>query len=330
MRRKDNMSEINSAAPAASAPAESSTPNTAIEAPEGQEESLEIEASEAEGKSASKASKEEKKELKKTLRKLKLKVDKGEIEEDLPFDLPDDPAVVQYMQRQLQMAKMGGKRAQQYSELESEVRDFVDLLRSNPKKALSDPSIGLDLKKFAASIIEEEIENSRKSPEQLEKEKLAAELEALKKEREAEKEAARKKDMESRQKQEEERYSNLINKAISSSGLPNTGYVFKKTAEYMMLAMQEGIEVTPDDVMPLVKKDLNADLKDLFNGMSEDGIEEYVGKENLSRVRKRNLAKAKEKPVLPGNKIAKDVGATKSSEKKDDAKKVTLRELFDV
>jgi hypothetical protein len=314
------MSETNTGAPAPAAEP-SSTPNESMESMESQEESLD---SAAEVPAMTKA------EIKKTIKQLKLKVDGKEYAEDLPFELPDDPKAIEYMQRQLQMGKMGQNRAKQYSDLESEVRGYIELLKSNPRKALSDPTLGIDLKAFAASIIEEEIENSRKSPEQLEKEAMAAELAEIKKEREAEREARKKQEFESLQKQEYERYQNGINSAIEQSGLPKSAYLTKKTAEYMMLAINEGIDVKPEDVIPLVKKDLNNDLKELFGSMNEDLIEEYVGKDNLARVRKRNLAKAKEKPVLPGNKIAKDIGSSKASEKKIEEQKKTLREFFDV
>ena len=47
------------------------------------------------------------------LNALRLKVDGQELEEELPFEIPDDPEAVEYMTRQLQMAKMGSKRAQE-------------------------------------------------------------------------------------------------------------------------------------------------------------------------------------------------------------------------
>jgi hypothetical protein len=73
----------------------------------------------------------------KRINKLKLKVDRGEIEEELPFDLPDDPKVIEYMTKHLQMSKMGSKRASDFSALEKEVVQFVTELQQNPKKALS-------------------------------------------------------------------------------------------------------------------------------------------------------------------------------------------------
>ena len=107
------------------------------------------------------------KEAKKMLKSLKIKVDGREMEEKLPFEIPDDEETVEWMKRNLQMSKMGAKRAQEYSSLEKEVRTFIDELRKNPRKILADPNIGIDVKKLAAEVIEEEIANSQKSPDQL-------------------------------------------------------------------------------------------------------------------------------------------------------------------
>ncbi len=311
------------------APVESSTSpsteNTNVESSEAQEESS------ISGEPSASAAPKTAAEVKKAIRKLKLKVDKGEIEETLPFDLPDDPKVIEYMQRELQKSKMSSKRAEQYSELESEVRDFVELLRKNPKKALSDPTIGLDLKKFAAEIMEEEIARAQKSPEQLEKEAMEAELKALKEEREKEKESLKKQEFERLQEQAYNTYQSNINKAIEKSDLPKSPYVVKKMADYMLFALQEGKDVSPEDVLPLVKAEIHQDIKDMFSTMPEEVIENMIGKDVLTRIRKKNVAKAKANPPVPVNKSVLDTGAgnkPKTEEKSE--KKMTLKELFGV
>src|SRR3990167_3492703 len=90
------------------------------------------------------------KEAEKKLRKLKLKIDGEEIEEEF------DPEDNDYLTKQFQLAKVAQKRMGEYSALEKDVQEFFNLLKTNPKKVLTDPNIGLDLKEFAASIIEEE------------------------------------------------------------------------------------------------------------------------------------------------------------------------------
>lgn len=270
--------------------------------------------------SESTTSKVEKQELKKQIKKLKLKVDGRE--QEVEFDPTDD----EFLTRELQKSRAFEKRAQDYSQLEKEVRTFVEELRKNPKKVLSDPSIGLDIKKLAADIIEEEIENSKKSPEQLEKERLETELKALKEQREKDVEESRQKEFERIKEREFERYDTLMTQALEKTDLPKSPYIVKKMADYLMLGVQAGYDVTPQDVLPLVKEEMQNDLKEMFAVMPDEVIEKIVGKDVFTRVRKKNIAKAKNPPV-PLNSSIKDTG-TIQKDSKSTSKKQTFRDFF--
>lgn len=300
-------------------------------------ESSELESSQAleglEGAAAEGEAQESVVEAKKEaarIRKLKLKVDGQEFEEDLPFDLDDNPEAVEYMTRQLQLSKAAQKRMAESSQLQKEVKYFLEELRKNPKKVLADPSIGIDVKQLAAQIIEEEIANSQKSPEQLEKERLEGELKSLQEEREREREEAREKEFSRLQEIEYERYDTLISKAIETSDLPKSPYVVKKIADYMLLGLNEGIDVTPEDVLPLVRDEIQNDLREMFAVMPDEVIEKIVGKDVFNRVRKKNVAKAKSAPQ-PVKSAIKDTGAsTKGAANSSDAQKKTFRDFFGV
>lgn len=305
-------------------------------------ESQELESSEqgtSEAEGGEPVAKETKAEAKKEaarIKKLKLKVDKGEIEEELPFDIPDDPKAIEYMTRQLQMSKVAQKRMAEASQIEKDMRLFIEQLRKDPESILADPAIGLDLKDFAAKIIEREIENSKKSPEQLEKERLEGELKRLQEEREREREELKSKELERLREQEVERLDLQMEKALTSQGLPKSPYFVKKIADYMLAGMQAGLDVQPEDVIPLVKEEMEKDLKEMFAVMPEDVIETVIqnvfGKDVLTKMRKKQLAKAKEAKAVPQplNSSVKDVGAKKEEGNKEPAKKLTFKEFFGV
>ena len=183
---------------------------------------------------------------------MKLKVDGREFEESLPFEVEEGSEAEEYLRKNLQMSKMGQSRAQQYSNLEKEVKNFIEELRKNPRKILSDPAIGLDVKDLARQIIEEEIENSKKSPEQLKAEKLEAEIKALKEEKEKEAKQRREEEFERLKTQQIERYDMLMEQALNKTDLPKSPYVVKKMADYMLIGLQNGKDITPEDVPPLV------------------------------------------------------------------------------
>jgi hypothetical protein len=301
-----------------------------VEAPETQEvESQEGSEETPEAPEANKAqTAAEKKAEAKRIKQLKLKVDKQEYTEELPFELPDDPKAIEYMTRQLQMARMGTKRAQDFASLQKQVERFFDEFRKNPRKVLSDPTLGVDLKQIVKEYIEEEISNSQKSPEQVEKEKLESRLRELEDERKREKEDWEKREMERLQEQAMERYDIQISTALEKSDLPKSPYVIKKITDYMMLGLQNDVDVTADDVIPLVREEIQHDLREMFGVMPEEVIENIIGKDVLGKLRKKNVAKAKATQTAPVNKQVKDVGAQKPKENKEPAKKMSYKDFF--
>lgn len=328
------MSTPNNAAPAAPAAspapiaapakAEQSAPLENLEAPsEESEESSEA----APVDEAPKSEPTTKNAIKKALKQLKYKVDGKEFNEELPFEIPDDPKAIEYMQRQIQLGKMGQSRAQQYTELQKEVGQFLKKLQDpkTARQALSDPNIGLDIKQLARQVIEEEIANSQKSPEQLEKEKLEAEIKSLKDKQKSDKEDFEKREFERLQEVAYEQYDMQITKALEGSDLPKSPYVIKKMAEYMLLGLQNNLDISANDILPLVQEEIQQDIKDMFSALPDEMVEKMVGKDKINNLRKKKVAKAKDVPPAPLSKsikevaqaLKKDAPATKQQTYKD-------------
>lgn len=265
----------------------------------------------------------------KKIKALKLKVDGKELEEVLPFEIDENPEIVDYLTKQLQLSKVSQKRMSEKAQLERELSSFFDALRNNPKEILSNPNLSIDLKKLAAEVIEEDIINSQKSPEQLEKEKLEKELRDAKAQLEKEKEDFKRKEFERLQEQAYEQYDIQMTKALESSDLPKSPAVIKKMADYMLIAIQRGINVTPEDVLPIVREEIQNDIKQMFSLMPEDVVEQMVGKDNFNKIRKKNLAKAKTAPPVPVKTAVKDVGA-KADNNKPTGNKKSFRDFFGV
>lgn len=312
-------------APAAFQPeTDAPAPKVAEKAPEA----IETEAEEAIETPEAKVAPTGKTALKKALRELKLKVDGKEYSEKLPFDLPDDPAAIEYMQKQLQMSKMGQSRAQQSAELQKEFLSFIEELKSNPKKALANPMIGVDLKKLAVQVIEEDIENSKKSPDQLEKEKLQAEIKELREKQELDKKDWEEKEFSRLQEVEYDRYESKMVKALEGSDLPKSPYVVKKMAEYMLLGLQEGKNLDPEDVLPLVRDEISSDIKEMFAAMPDEVIEGLIGKDKIESLRKKKIAKAKTPPPTPVAKQLQDVAKTVKKAASAPGKKQSYKDFF--
>ncbi len=266
--------------------------------------------------------------VKKALRELSLKIDGKSYQEKLPFDLPDDPEAIEYMQRQLQMGKMGQQRAQQAAELQKEIVSWVEQLRKNPRAALSMPNLGVDLKKLAQEVIEQEIADSKKSPEQLQKEQLEQEIKMLKEQQDAEKKSWEQREFERLQEQAYNTYETKMIQALDQTDLPKSPYVVKKMAEYMLLGLQSGKDLQPEDVLPLVREEITSDIREMFAVMPAEVVEKLVGKDKLNDLRKKKVAKAKTPPPTPISKSIQDVGNTKKSA--TPAKRQSYKDFFKV
>jgi hypothetical protein len=305
---------------------ESSAPAESSEALEVSPESSEQQLEEVPAEESAEVAKEEVKAEKKRIKQLKLKFNGKDILEDLPFEIDDDPKAIEYMTKQLQKAKLSESKSQEFSQLEKDVSNFLKELKSNPRKALTNPAIGLDIKQFAAEILEEEIRNSQKSPEQIEKEKLEDELKSLKEEK-----SKNEKDMKEREynklvEQEYERFDKQISDAINKSELPKSPYVLNKITDYMIMALQNGKEIPVESVVELARNEIMQDVQSMVEAMPVEALEAFLGKNAISKLRKQRVAAAKVAPPQPLKSAIQDVGG--KSESKPAGEKVSFNDFF--
>jgi len=308
------MSEINEGAEASENEPEQVEQEQAPEQEEGSEGGqVDGKAEELKAQIQQADTKSEKKALEKKLKKYELKVN-GKLE-TLEVDLDDD---VQ-MQKHLQMARASQVKMQESAELRKAADEFIQLLKTNPRKVLTDPNISVDLKKLAQEIMNEEIENAAKSPEQLEKEKLQKELEDLKGKFEKEDKDRKEREFSRLQAEQEEKIQGDIESALQSNELPKTPYTVRKMAEMMMLALQNDIDLSPKDLVPLLRKQMTTDIKELFGASSDEILEEMIGKERISSIRKKKIAQVQKQVAQTASSVkptgkASDVKEEKKSE----------------
>lgn len=312
-------------------PPVSETPSEQVESQENEEvESQESEGQEQpseqeklaalEAKNPADMTKSEKKAHEKLIKKFKLKVDGAE--EDFELDMNNEEEV----KKHLQMSRASSKRMQESASLRKSAEEFIELLRTNPRKVLTDPSINVDLKNLAQEIINQELEDAAKTPEQLEKEKLQKELQELKDKYKKDEDERKDREFKKLQAEHEEKIQSNIESALSSGQIPKTPYTVRKMAEMMMLALENDIELEPKDIVPLLRKQMNSDIKELFSASSDDVLEELLGKDNISRLRKRTIAKVKQSQVAQTASSVKPTGTVKKEEAP--SKKISVRDFL--
>lgn len=272
---------------------------------------------------------------KKRVNSLMLKYNGREYEEKLPFEIDEDQS--DWMRQQLQLAKLSQSKAQEFTNsqkemqsLQAEVVAFMQELKTNPRKALANPMIGIDIKQLAADILEEEIENSRKSPEQLQREELQRELKALKDEREAEKKQTESVQEQATLERLYDKYDNMISGALDANpDLPTTPYIVDKMTKYMAIAVDEGYEPDMGIIANIVRDEINEDIQHLLRVLPVDKVEALIGKDVLSKLRNSRLAGAKKAPPAVKAGI-RDVAARKAPADTKPIERMTMKNFFGV
>lgn len=275
-----------------------------------------IDAAEASGQ----ITKQEAKDLKK---RLKLKVDGQEFEEEVDFN--DDEA----LKRHLQKSKAFDKRMQEFSGYKSNVDRIFKMIEEDPEAFLE--SIGKDVDELAEKRLTRKLEEMKKSPEQLEKERLTRELEALRKEAEETKKEKENAQLEQLKQQHAIEIERDIKTALSNANtvLPkNSPLVMHRIGQAMFMAMQNGYpEVTAAEVIPYVEKQFRQELSELFKVIPEDTIEALIGKEPLEKLRKARVAKARSATPVPSTKVV-DTGKSSKGQEPADAPKKRFKDFF--
>lgn len=260
-------------------------------------------------------------ELKK---KLKLKVDGQEIEEEIDFN--DDEG----LKKHLQKSRAFDKRVKEFTGFKSQVDALLEQLQNDPESVLE--RMGMNVDQLAEKRLQRKIDEMKKSPEQVEREKMEKELEDLRKEKKRIEEEKQKAELERIRNEQAQQIETDITSALESakSILPrNNPAVLQRVAQTMLLAMQNGYnDVTAKDVIPLVEKQWKEELNNLFNVLPEDTLEMLVGKANMDRYRKKKMGANRPKPqTTTAKQVVQDTGKKIEKEEKEQPKK-RYRDFF--
>lgn len=262
------------------------------------------------------------------INKLMLKVDGEEFEEALPFSVDDKPEIVEYLKKQLQLAKVSQKRMGQHSNLEKEIGAFLAELKENPESILTDPNMNIDLDALVQRHLEKKIEQSKKTPEQIEQEKVQARLKELEKQLSERDEQIKQKEMQVLQEKLFVEYNTSIEAALKDGGLPVNKYMKGKVADYMKIGLNHGVDVKPSDVLALVKKDIQTELTEMFNVMPAETIEQFVGKEAVKKFTKQPTPAKKIVTPASATKVVDAGGKKEEGDKKDNKESLNKFPLF--
>lgn len=255
-------------------------------------------------------------------KKLMLKVDGQEIEEEIDFS--DD----ENLKKHFQKSKAFDKRAQEFQTYKAQVDQLLKMLEEDPESVLE--KMGKNVDELAEKRLTRKVEEMKKSPEQIEREKMEQELKEL---RDAKKKAdddRKSAELERMRNEQAQQIETDISSALDStkSILPKKNpLVLQRITSTMLMAMKNGYpNVTAKDVIPLVEKQWKQELNDFFNVLPEDTLEMLVGKNNFDRVRKTRVAQQKAKTQTAKQSVQDTGSKIETDEKPKQPKR--MRDFF--
>lgn len=271
----------------------------------------------------------------KRIKSLKLKVYGEEIEEQLPFEIDDNPEVVEYLTKQLQMSKAADRAMKEKGGFEKQIQVFLENLKGDTAGVLQ--QLGIDPIEFAAKQLELEIEKGKMSPEQRRSMELEEKNKKLEEDFKKKEDEYKQREFEAKRKQIEQRVESQMIQALDKSDLPHTPYVAERILRYMAMGLTDPdgpVSLSPEEVMPLVREDILKDLQLFIGKLPDDKIEDFIGKDIFSKVRKKNIAKLKAQPQTPATAKAaiKEISNNQKSSQKEvkEPQRISARRFFGV
>lgn len=260
------------------------------------------------------------KEVKNLIKEFQLKVNGKLINKTI--DLSDENAV----RNELQLSAAARQAMQESASLKKMYESEVTRLKQDPFSVLAE--LGLDPDQLAEMRIQQRIEEMKKSPEQLEREKIQIELQAAREESRKLKEERETEQFEKLKEQAAVQIETEIEQALDAhKTLPKSRHIVKRIADSMLWAMNNGYDVSAEDVMPMVEKEWRDEMSRLMDDSPEDVLEQLIGQRNIERLRAKRLNTM----AAANAKTANSVKATAGSVQRQDQtpkQKIKQRDFF--
>lgn len=278
------------------------------------EEAAEFDAEQSSEQAPAELSAEEAQALQEKIEEFELKVNGKTIKEKVNMN---DKARLQkafQMEKAAQEAMAKSASSQkQIQKMEEEMDQFLQILKNDPMKILSNPALGLKLEDMADKILASKIEEASKSPEQIELEKARAKLAEYEQKIKDEETARQTAERQKLEADAEAHIQSEIMEAIDSGSLPKSPYIINKMAQLASIAFDNNIDVNMKDLAPIVKKMYQRDMKEMMSGMKDDEIEDLVSSDRIKAIRNSRIQAARGK-IAQASKIV-DTGNKAPSKK---------------
>jgi hypothetical protein len=199
-----------------------------------------------------------------------------------------------------------------------QAEEFISLLKKDPIKVLSHPSLGIEFRKLAEEYLYNQLEEEMMDPKDRELKKYKAIMEEQERARDERAKAEQEAQIEQLKAEYSQNYVKDITEALQNTGLPKNEFTVKKIAFYMAEALKRGYSLTAKQVAPLVKEDYIKEQKALYSSLDGDMLVQLLGDDLVGKIRKYdvNKVKAKTPPSTPKEQPVSQAPKAKKTSKK--------------
>lgn len=255
------------------------------------------------------------------IKEITIKVDGKEIVRELPFEVdPNNEAMLEYLRKEAQLSTVSQKRMQEAAEarkaerkLNNEMEQFLSTLKDPNALESILTELGHDTSQFAEDLLNKQIEEMQLTPEQRELQQLREEMAKIKKAEEAAVEAKRQAEIKAMEDKYAADFQRDIMEAMDNGNLSKDAYTIQKMANLMRVAIDNNIDVSFSDIVPIIKEEQTSNIRNVLSGMSAEDILGFLSDKTVNDIVLKKSPK-KKKEVPPTADSIKE-GAAK---KKDD------------
>lgn len=221
--------------------------------------------------------------------------------------------------------------AKQLQDIQEDVDDFLEQFSADPLSVIMNKEFAFtkeQKRQLAEAILREDLEDSQKSPEQIEYEETKRRYQDLLTEKEA---------LETQRRSEEQTYleqqaamelEQEIATAIDVGSLPRSKYMTKKLADLAYIAYSNGVDLSMQDLIPFVKEQYKKDMSEMLGVLSDDEVEFLVSKDRIRQIRNKQIQSVKPKENAPKSPLkTEDTGAS-SKKQGDSSNKIKAKDFF--
>lgn len=261
-----------------------------------------------------------------------LKVNGKEIKERV--NLRDKERITKALQMEKAAQQAFQERAitaKQLQDIQDDVDEFLEQFSADPLSVIMNKEFNFtkeQKRQLAEAILREDLEESQKTPEQIEYEETKRRYEELLAEKEALETQRRSEEQAFLEQQAAMELEQEIATAIDIGSLPKSKYMTKKLADLAYIAYSNGVDLSMQELIPFVKDQYKKDMAEMLGVLSDEEVEFLVSKDRIRQIRNKQIQSVKPKENAPKSPLkTEDTGS--SSKKQDDSNsKIKAKDFF--